>query len=176
MSTEATGRRVMHACGTCGARVGEIRRGRCWGCYTKWAELRPVGKGATCVLCSERRRSHLRLQEIHGRSLPLCHTCAAQALKLVPLPYSIEALRSALVRNRRRHDRRTGALDSRVFPRERRVCDRREPFMVDDGCHPLSADDLVELDIEESDIIEVTTVGYQPLPPVAPPEESSSAA
>jgi hypothetical protein len=149
--------------------VGETRRGRCWACYNRWAELRPVGKGASCVLCAERRRANLRMLEVHGRSLPFCHNCAAQALKLVPLPYSIEALRSALVRNRRRVDRRTGALDSRVFPRERRVHDRREPFLIDDGCHAISADDLVELDIDESDIIEVTMVGYPaPIPPPHP--------
>ena len=173
MSTEV--RRPMHACGTCGAHVRELRRGRCWGCYTQWLEIRPVGRGAMCVVCSERRRSNLRLQEIHGRSLPFCHTCAALALKLNPLPYSIESLRAALTRNRRQVDRRVGALDSRVFPRERRLNDRRETFMVDDGCHPLSVDDLVEMDVQESDIIEVTTVGYEPLPPSARPQESSAA-
>ena len=28
-------------CGVCGAAVSELRRGRCWGCYTRWAESRP---------------------------------------------------------------------------------------------------------------------------------------
>ena len=36
------------ACGVCGAQVQELRRGRCWDCYRQWAELRPVGSGASC--------------------------------------------------------------------------------------------------------------------------------
>jgi hypothetical protein len=28
------------------AGVTELRRGRCWGCYMRWAESRPVGRGA----------------------------------------------------------------------------------------------------------------------------------
>src|ERR1035438_10828460 len=29
-------------CSVCGAAVTELRRGRCWGCYTRWAES-PIG-------------------------------------------------------------------------------------------------------------------------------------
>src|SRR5437868_3971187 len=56
--------RATVACGVCGARVTELRRGRCWGCYTRWGESRPVGKGAACAICHERRRSELRLMEL----------------------------------------------------------------------------------------------------------------
>src|SRR2546421_490289 len=108
-------------CGVCGARVSELRRGRCWGCYRQWAELRPVGRGASCVICQERRRDHLRLVELHSRSVPLCHVCAARTLKLDPVPLSLEALRLMLARDRRADERRGDGLDHRIFPRERRV-------------------------------------------------------
>src|SRR4051794_30432364 len=96
--------RATLACGVCGAHVNELRRGRCWGCYLKWSETRPVGKGAACAVCDERRRDNLRMVEIHNRSLALCHICGARAMRLVPLPHSIEGLRSALRRDRRGTD------------------------------------------------------------------------
>lgn len=163
------------SCATCGARVAETRRGRCWGCYTRWAEMRPVGRGASCVICVERRRSHLRLLEVHGRSLAFCHNCAAQAQKLMPLPFSIDGIRAALTRNRRQADRRVGALDSRVFPRERRLEDRRDLRLDDmfDQLAGLSPEEVlatpVEIDVDESDIIEVTTVSFEPQAPAASP-------
>jgi hypothetical protein len=114
-------------CGVCGAAVTELRRGRCWGCYTRWAESRPVGRGASCVICAEKRRAQLKLVELHGRSLPFCHGCAAQVMRLPELPASIEDLRHALRRDRRDDDRRAGKVDQRIFPRERRVGERRGP-------------------------------------------------
>jgi hypothetical protein len=183
MISEARVGMQSQTCGTCGARVAETRRGRCWGCYTRWSELRPVGRGATCAVCCERRRSHLRLLEVHGRSLAFCHTCAAQTQKLAPLPFSIDGIRAALTRNRRQVDRRIGALDSRVFPRERRLNDRRDLRLGNafDQLAGLSPDDLllempVEVDVDESDIIEVTTVSFEPRDPQAPPARSAEAA
>jgi hypothetical protein len=114
-------------CGVCGAAVTELRRGRCWGCYTRWAESRPVGRGAACVVCAEKRRAQLKLVELHGRSLPFCHGCAAQVMRLPEVPESIEDLRHALRRDRRADDRRGGKVDQRIFPRERRVGERRGP-------------------------------------------------
>ena len=73
-------------CGVCGAAVTELRRGRCWGCYTRWAESRPVGRGASCIVCGEKRRAQLKLVELHGRSLPFCHGCAAQVMRLPEVP------------------------------------------------------------------------------------------
>lgn len=114
-------------CSVCGAGVSELRRGRCWGCYTRWAESRPVGRGAACVICGEKRRAQLKLVEIWRRSLPFCHGCAAQVMRLPELPDNVEALRHALRRDRRDSDRRGGKSDQRIFPRERRVGERRGP-------------------------------------------------
>jgi hypothetical protein len=114
-------------CGSCGALVTELRRGRCWGCYAKWTELRPVPRGASCAVCDDRRRDNLRLTELHRRSVVLCHVCAARTLKLGKVPSSIDGLRRQLLRDRRAGDRRGDGLERRVFPRERRVGDRRGP-------------------------------------------------
>ena len=88
-------------CSSCGAKVTELRRGRCWGCYSKWAEMRPVPRGAACAVCDERRRENLRLTEVHGRSVTFCHICAARTLKLTKVPSSIDGLRRLLLRDRR---------------------------------------------------------------------------
>jgi len=115
-------------CSVCGASVSELRRGRCWGCYTRWAESRPVGRGAACTVCGEKRRAQLKLVEIWRRSLPFCHGCAAQVMRLPDLPGTVEELRYALRRDRRDADRRAGSkADQRMFPRERRVGERRGP-------------------------------------------------
>ena len=173
---------LAHSCGTCGARVAELRRGRCWGCYGKWAELRPVGRGASCLVCHERRRGNLRLFELHGRSLPFCHNCAAATARLPVVPFSVEGLRSALTRNRRRpEERRIGALDSRVFPRERRL-DARRGLRSSEAPALLSAEALLEfqeeIPVDEADIIEVTTVSFAPQrePAVAPEAAGAGAA
>jgi hypothetical protein len=119
--------RATVACGTCGAQVIELRRGRCWGCYTQWVESRPVGRGATCTVCFEKRRDQLKLVELHGRSMPLCHGCSARVTRMDDIPESIDALRIALRRDRRYADKRSGKVDHRIFPRERRVGERRNP-------------------------------------------------
>ena len=106
----------------------ELRRGRCWGCYSRWAESRPVGRGASCTVCLEKRRTQLRLVELKGRSLAFCHGCAAQILRMTEVPDSIDELRQALRRERRDGDRRDGeTIDQRIFQRERRVGERRGP-------------------------------------------------
>jgi hypothetical protein len=116
-------------CGVCKANVTELRRGRCWGCYTRWAESRPVGRGASCSICGEKRRAQLKLVELQARTLPFCHGCAAQVMRLAELPETIEELRHALRRDRRDDDRRAGKKsDGRIFPRERRVGERRGPM------------------------------------------------
>ena len=74
--------RATMPCNVCGAAVSELRRGRCWGCYTRWVDSRPVGRGASCTVCHEKRRNQLKLVELKGRSLPFCHGCAAQVLRL----------------------------------------------------------------------------------------------
>ena len=95
----------------------------------RWAESRPVGRGAACTVCGEKRRAQLKLVELKGRSLPFCHGCAAQVMRLPEVPVTVEELRQALRRDRRDDDRRgAGKVDQRIFPRERRVGERRGPM------------------------------------------------
>ncbi len=155
-------------CGCCGAKVTELRRGRCWACYTKWAEMRPVPKGATCAVCDERRRDNLRLVEVHSRSVTLCHICAARTMKMAKVPSSIDGLRRALLRDRRQLDRRGDGLERRIFPRERRVGDRRGPPRASHYADtnpgfqmPMFED--IEIEIQDADIevVEQTLVREQ---------------
>jgi len=172
MSTE---HKFVFACGLCGARVNELRRGRCWGCYSTWADQRPVGKGAACVVCDERRRDNLRMVEVHGRSLPMCHLCGFRTNRLEPVPVTIEGLRVMLRRDRRATDRRAGAMDTRVFPRERRDDERRRPprelapgaYAEVNTLPVLNLDDVLELDVDDIDILEATTVALDPRAAVA---------
>jgi hypothetical protein len=170
-ATDATGATqdrtaLAKTCTQCGAKVQELRRGRCWGCYQTWAALRPVGKGARCVICSERRSDCLRLVEMHGRSIPLCHGCAGRASRLSPLPYTISALRRALDRERRWQDRRLDDTDVRAIPRDRRRADRRQ----DRGPAAEGLGDfVVDVEVEDPDVIDVTAVAeVTPATPEAP--------
>jgi len=119
--------RATMPCGVCGAQVSELRRGRCWGCYTRWGESRPVGKGAECSICHERRRAELRLVELQTKTHALCHSCAGRIARLETVPRTINAIRVLLDRERRARDRRDDNADRRIFPRERRVGERRAP-------------------------------------------------
>lgn len=134
----------MATCEVCSANVQELRRGRCWGCYQMWAESRPVGLGATCCLCGERRRSRLKSVELLGRWMPVCHNCSAEAGRLEPLPQSIAGIRAALLRERRIAERRWGKEDARVFQYERRQGERR-------GERPASIDDDMIVEVAELD-------------------------
>lgn len=117
-------------CEICGARVTTLRRGRCSLCYLRWAESRPVGFGATCLVCGERRRDHLRLVEFRRAWLSMCHTCSARLFKLHPLPGTLAGLRQSLARDRRLDDeRRCGEEDLRLASNERRRGDRRIPIL-----------------------------------------------
>ena len=73
---------MSNCCDVCGAKVGELRRGRCWGCYSKWADGRAVGMGAACCMCNDRRREHLRSVELLSAWVPICHNCCARAMTL----------------------------------------------------------------------------------------------
>lgn len=115
----------LYACDVCNARVGELRRGRCWGCYARWVDARPVGMGAKCVTCSEKRSRVLRAVELYGGWKPMCFNCAGQLLHLNPMPLTLAELRQVVSRERRRLDRRWGKPDTRVFRYERRVGERR---------------------------------------------------
>ena len=163
------------ACSTCNAVVHELRRGRCWTCYTRWAEQRPVGLGACCAVCDERRRDNLRLLEVQGRWLPLCHLCAARVSKLDLVPHSVEGLRAALRRDRRQTERRDECNGAEVA-HDRRAAQRRSAsFAVGSGIGLLDEDaalwelgevDLI-LDVGEDDIVEATVVAETPQRPLA---------
>jgi hypothetical protein len=84
-----------------------------------------VGIGASCFACGEQRRENLRIVELLGKSHPMCHNCATRALKLMPMPKSLESIRERLNRDRRGRERRAGRRDFRIFSSERRGADRR---------------------------------------------------
>jgi hypothetical protein len=156
-------------CGSCGAMVTELRRGRCWGCYTKWAEARPVPRGASCAVCEERRRENLRMAEFHRHSVTLCHICAARTLKLSKVPSSIDGLRRMLLRDRRQDDRRGDGMERRVFPRERRVGDRRGPPRASTTSDtspgfvmPDFEDIVIEIQDADIEVVEQTLVRDRP--------------
>src|SRR5436190_23170688 len=85
-------------CEVCRAQVTELRRGRCWGCYDRWVEQRPVGLGARCTTCPEKRRRFLKTVELFGAWKPMCFNCAGVLLVLQPMPTTISALRLAVSR------------------------------------------------------------------------------
>jgi len=161
-------------CGVCGAAVSELRRGRCWGCYTRWAESRPVGRGASCTICQEKRRNQLKLVELKGRTLPFCHGCAAQVLRMSEIPDSVEEIRTALRRDRRDTDRREGEkVDQRIFPRERRVGERRGPsrdgYADTDPSMRLSEFDEVVIELADTDLEDVEQTQVRSRPAAAAP-------
>lgn len=134
--------------------------------------MRPVPKGATCAVCDERRRDNLRLVEVHSRSVTLCHMCAARTMKMAKVPTSIDGLRRRLLRDRRELDRRGDGLERRIFPRERRVGDRRGPPRASSYADtnpgfvmPVFED--IEIEIQDADIevVEQTLVREQPRRP-----------
>lgn len=141
-------------CEVCHALVPELRRGRCWGCYSRWAESRPVGLGAACTMCGDRRRRHLKRVELLSTWAPICHNCLAVTLSLSPMPQSLDEIRQYLLRDRRLGERRASKVDTRVFPRERRGLERREVGHAQGGDLLLLSDDdiLIESQGEETQI------------------------
>ena len=124
-----------------------------------------MGRGAACVICFEKRREQLKMMELHTRSVPIWHGCGARILRLDQIPSSVDGIRQALKRDRRDLDRRGDGLDRRIFPRERRVGERRGPPRdsgpSDAGAY-LAPDDFEDVIIElveaDMEIIEQTTV------------------
>ena len=144
-------------CEVCCAKVTELRRGRCWGCYARWVDARPVGVGARCVTCTEKRRRLLKTVELQGAWHPMCFNCAGQLLHLDPLPATLAELKLLVSRERRASDRRIGKPDTRVFQYERRVGERRSsrdeyPTVDDDMIIEVildATDDNGEVDFED---------------------------
>ena len=117
--------RTVHTCELCNAKVHELRRGRCWGCYGRWVDARPVGLGARCVTCGEQRRRVLKLTELYRAWQPMCFNCSGQIGQIEPFPATLTELREVVSRERRKNDRRLGLPDVRMFQYERRVGERR---------------------------------------------------
>ena len=139
----------MFECEVCCAKVTELRRGRCWGCYSRWTEARAVGSGARCITCPERRRRVLKSVELFRGWTPMCFNCAGQCMTLDPMPNTITGLRDAISRERRARDRRIGKSDSRVYQYERRVGDRRTLGSDDMGL--IDDDMIIEISVCEFD-------------------------
>ena len=140
---------TVHTCEVCSAKVHELRRGRCWGCYSRWVDERPVGIGARCVTCHEKRRRVLKSVELFGGWKPMCFNCAGQILHLAPMPATLAALRDLISRERRKTDRRYGKPDTRVFQYERRVGERRTSRTE----YPVIDDDMIIEVVHDSPMI-----------------------
>jgi hypothetical protein len=97
-------------------------------------------------MCNDRRRENLRMVELLRAWVPICHNCATRAMKLSPMPQSVDEIRR-LHRERRSADRRTGRADNRVFPRNRRGLERRSVGHA-------RGEDLMLLDEEDIIVIE----------------------
>jgi hypothetical protein len=99
----------------------------------------------------------------------MCHICAARTLKLAKVPGTIEDLRALLLRDRRSDDRRGDGLERRIFPRERRVGDRRGPprASTTDDTNPgfvMPEFEDIEIEVQDADIeiVEQTLVRERP--------------
>ena len=129
---------------------------------------------ASCAVCQEKRRNQLKLVELKGRTLPFCHGCAAQVLRMAEIPDSVEEIRTALRRDRRDTDRREGEkVDQRIFPRERRVGERRGPsrdgYADTDPSMRLSEFDEVVIELADSDLEDVEQTQVRSRPAAAAP-------
>jgi hypothetical protein len=142
-------------------RPGEtLRRARCPRCYDAWVKARPIGVGAQCAGCDNRRRAQLRHFEVGGpgnavgaRWVILCHNCVATAETLKPPPRSVEGLKMRLARDRRWGDRRAASVGGLSTPPpegERRRGSRRRS----DAREIVDASELV-LDEDEVQVIEL---------------------
>jgi hypothetical protein len=111
-------------------------------------DARPVGLGARCVTCAEKRHRVLKLTELLGGWYPMCFNCAGQILQLAPMPPTLAALREAVSRERRRADRRAGGPDARASGCERRVGERR---LAGEGYDRIDDEMIVEVVIGAAD-------------------------
>ncbi len=157
----------MEKCEACGALASELRRGRCWECYSRYVEARPVGFGATCRVCGERRRAHLRSVELLGVWAPVCHDCAARAARLEPMPPSLAELRDALRRDRRQLVRRVPRPEAGRAAGDRRRAERRTAARAAGGTgaarlphDPLCADESAP-DVDDEMILEIAELATE---------------
>jgi hypothetical protein len=87
----------------------------------------------------------LRTIELFGGWPAMCFSCAGQLATLDPVPPTVNELKVALNRERRRTDRRSGKPDTRVFQYERRVGQRRA---TRDDYPAIDDDMIVEITME----------------------------
>jgi hypothetical protein len=147
MSLLANGTIEYSKCPVCGAKVTQLRRGRCISCYSKWIEEQPVAVGASCRVCGDKRRENIQKVELLGRWFYLCHICAYRSVRLEPVPKHIEEIRAQLKRDKRYVDRRLDNKDDdRNIKREHRVGERRVVFLGEDD---IIYDDELHLDYDE---------------------------
>jgi hypothetical protein len=99
-------------------------------------------------MCNDRRRDNLRMVELLSAWVPMCANCSLRATRLSPMPRTVDEVRSRLLRDRRREDRRAGRSDGRVFPRERRAGLERRAVGAARG------EDLMLLDDDDIVILE----------------------
>ena len=133
----------------------DLRRGRCFACYTRWCDARPVGMGSACVLCQDRRGENLRRVELHGAWVSMCFNCAGRMIRLAPMPRTIDDIRQSLKRDRRDCERRIGLPDERPHRAERRGLERRAVGHAVDGDLMLLDDEIfVELVRPEDESVE----------------------
>jgi hypothetical protein len=125
-------------------------------CYEAWVKARPVGAGATCAGCDDRRLVHLRYWELGvrtnapgGRWLVLCHNCVAAAEKMEPPARSLEGLKMRLGRDRRWGDRRAASVGRPSYREpelERRHGERRR------GALPYLDELVLEMEAEYEEV------------------------
>jgi hypothetical protein len=121
----------------------------------------------------------LKLVELKGRSLPFCHGCAALLLRLSDIPDTIDELRHALRRERREGERREGdKVDQRIFPRERRVGERRGPsreaYADTDPGMRLSEFEEVVIELAENDMEDVEQTQVRARASIVEPSKGST--
>jgi hypothetical protein len=124
---------------------------------------RPVGIGAACASCGDRRLVHLRHFEMRGLWLVLCHNCCARAERVNPPPRSVDALLSTLRRERRAPAERRAAKAAWPYPfGDRRGIDRRVADLSLDATEHV-ADHVIEIEAEYASPAELRDPEGEPI-------------
>jgi hypothetical protein len=91
-------------------------------------------------------------------------------MKMDTVPSTLDEIRDVLDRERRQDERRAGSTDQRIFPRQRRVGDRRDnaaaaPRSTLAGGNALpSVDDLIfEISDDDMEVVDQTMVRDNPM-------------
>jgi len=127
-------------------------------------KARPVGVGAFCAGCENKRLVQLRHFELNTRGnavgsrwVVLCHNCVAAAEVMKPQPRSVEGLRMRLQRDRRWGDRRGESVGAEGEPPEsgeRRYDARRQGERMIDVTDDVEEIIEMEADFEDGESLE----------------------